>query len=66
MATSDERRRNTRVSFETIIDLTCGEKSFPGCQTDNLSTKGVLIFGISMIYATSPSTSQAVRISVSI
>ncbi len=46
MPTSDERRHNTRVSFETVIDLSCGEKKFTGCETENLSTKGVLIHDI--------------------
>jgi hypothetical protein len=46
MSTPDERRKNTRVSFEALIDLSCGEKFFPQCATKNLSTKGVLIAGI--------------------
>ena len=46
MPTSDEHRRNTRVHFETLIDLKCGKQSFTGCETDNLSTKGVLVLGI--------------------
>lgn len=46
MSTSDERRKNTRVHFETVIDLKCGDQSFMGCETENLSTKGVLVLGI--------------------
>jgi hypothetical protein len=46
MSTADERRRNTRVSFEATIDLTCGKKIFTGCKTENLSIKGVLVLGV--------------------
>lgn len=45
MATTEEHRKNTRVHFEALIDLTCGGKSFTGCETDNLSTKGVFVLG---------------------
>ena len=46
MPTSNERRKNTRVSFEAVIDFSCGEKIFKRCATENLSTKGVLIIGV--------------------
>ncbi len=46
MPTADERRRNTRVHFETLIDLSCDKHSFTRCETDNLSTKGVFVLGI--------------------
>ena len=46
MSTADERRRNTRVSFEATIDLTCGKKIFSGCKTQNLSIKGVLVLNV--------------------
>lgn len=46
MSTADERRRNTRVSFEATIDLSCGKKIFSGCKTENLSIKGVLVLNV--------------------
>lgn len=46
MSTPTERRKNTRVSFEALIDFACKEKFFPKCGTKNLSTKGVFIVGI--------------------
>ena len=47
MSISEERRRSIRVSFETYIDISCNGKQFTNCKTANLSTKGVLILGVS-------------------
>ncbi len=41
-----EQRRNTRVSFQTIVDLDCGGKTFTACETRDLSLKGVFLAGI--------------------
>lgn len=49
MSTVQERRQNTRVPFETKIDLSSGDTIFAGCHTGDLSTKGVFIFGITEV-----------------
>lgn len=42
-----ERRKNTRVTFQTIADVKFGEREYTECQTQDLSLKGVSIIGIS-------------------
>ncbi len=42
----DERRRNTRVQFRTSADVTFGEKTYPDCETSDLSINGVFISGL--------------------
>ncbi len=41
-----EKRRNTRVSFQTSVDLECGGKVFSGCESRDLSLKGVFLAGV--------------------
>ncbi|MBU0680867.1 MAG: PilZ domain-containing protein [Proteobacteria bacterium] len=42
----DDRRHNARVSFHATGDLEFADQKFSGCETENLSTKGVLMLGI--------------------
>ena len=44
---SRERRRNTRVPFQTIADVWFSGKNYTQCETENLSVKGISVFGIS-------------------
>jgi hypothetical protein len=47
MTEHDDRRDNVRVSFHATVDLDCDGQKYTGCETENLSTKGVLVLGIS-------------------
>ncbi len=47
MTEHDDRRLNVRVSFHATVDLDFAGQIYQGCETDNLSTKGVLVLGIS-------------------
>ena len=49
-----EKRRNTRVEFRTSVDLRCGGGSFTGCESRDLSLKGVFIAGVAGVEAGSP------------
>jgi len=42
----DERRKNTRVTFQTTADLKFSDKNYSKCETENLSIKGVSVLGI--------------------
>ena len=42
----NERRKNTRVPFQTTADLIFSDKSYQKCETENLSVKGVSIPGV--------------------
>lgn len=42
-----ERRKNTRVPFQTTADVVFGDKRYANCATENLSVKGVSVLGIS-------------------
>lgn len=42
-----ERRKNTRVSFQATADVSFAGKQYTGCETENLSVKGVSVLGIS-------------------
>ncbi len=42
----DERRQNTRVTFQTTADLMFSDKNYTRCETENLSIKGVSVLGI--------------------
>jgi len=44
--TGDERRRSTRVSFQTTASLIFGDKSHLNHATADLSVKGVFVLGI--------------------
>ncbi len=46
MTEHDDRRHNTRVAFHATVDLDFAGRKFSGCETENLSTKGVLVLGI--------------------
>lgn len=46
MTEHDDRRHNVRVSFHATVDLDFSGQQYQGCETDNLSTKGVLVLGI--------------------
>ncbi len=41
-----DRRDNVRVSFHATVDLDFAGQKYSGCETENLSTKGVLVLGI--------------------
>lgn len=41
-----ERRKNTRVLFQTTADVVCGDQHYNDCATENLSVKGVSVLGI--------------------
>ncbi len=45
--TGDERRRSTRVFFQTIANLHFSDADFSNCETEDLSIKGVFVLGIS-------------------
>lgn len=42
-----ERRKNTRVPFQTTADVIFHDKQYSNCATENLSIKGVSVLGIS-------------------
>ena len=42
----DDRRKNTRVAFQTTADLKFSDTVYSHCETDNLSIKGVSVLGI--------------------
>lgn len=42
-----ERRKNTRVTFQTTADVTFRDKQYRNCATENLSVKGISVLGIS-------------------
>lgn len=44
--TEDDRRKNTRVAFQTTADLKFADTVYTKCETDNLSVKGVSVLGI--------------------
>jgi len=44
--TQDERRKNTRVDFHTIVDVSFADAAYVACPTENLSTKGVFVDNI--------------------
>lgn len=44
---TQERRRNTRVPFQTTADVGFSNKAYTHCETENLSVKGVSVLGIS-------------------
>lgn len=44
--TDEERRRSTRVHFQTTANLHFADADFSDCETDDLSIKGVFIQGI--------------------
>ena len=46
MTEHDDRRHNVRVSFHATVDLDFAGHKYTGCETENLSTKGVLVLGI--------------------
>ena len=41
-----ERRKNTRVPFQTTADVVFHDRSYKQCATENLSIKGVSVLGI--------------------
>lgn len=41
-----ERRRNTRVPFQTTADVVFRDKRYQQCATENLSVKGISVLGI--------------------
>ena len=41
-----ERRKNTRVAFQTMADLSFPNKNYRQCETANLSLKGMTVKGI--------------------
>lgn len=41
-----ERRKNTRVPFQTTADVVFGDQRYTQCPTENLSVKGVSVLGI--------------------
>ena len=43
---TQERRKNTRVPFQTTADVRFTNKSYSHCETENLSVKGVSVLGI--------------------
>ncbi len=43
---SSDRRRTTRVTFTATATLRFEDAEYPNCATENLSTKGVFITGI--------------------
>ncbi len=46
MTEHDDRRDNVRVSFHATVDLDFAGHRYSDCETENLSTKGVLVLGI--------------------
>ena len=46
MTDQDDRRDNVRVSFHATVDLDFTGQHYSGCETENLSTRGVLVLGI--------------------
>nr|MBF0221323.1 PilZ domain-containing protein [Desulfobulbaceae bacterium] len=44
---NQERRKNTRVPFQTTADVSFSNKNYTNCETENLSVKGVSVLGIS-------------------
>ncbi|RLB89675.1 MAG: PilZ domain-containing protein [Deltaproteobacteria bacterium] len=40
-----ERRKNTRVLFQTIADVNFAGKSYSKCETEDLSIKGISVIG---------------------
>ena len=43
---NNEKRKNTRVTFQTSADLKFIDTSYSKCETENLSVKGVSVLGI--------------------
>ena len=41
-----ERRKNTRVPFQTTADVVFGDKRYSNCATENLSVKGLSVLGV--------------------
>lgn len=41
-----ERRTNTRVSFQTTMDVRFSGQEYPGCAIQDLSVKGVFLVGV--------------------
>ncbi len=41
-----ERRKNTRVPFQTTADVVFGDRQYSNCATENLSIKGISVLGI--------------------
>ena len=41
-----ERRKNTRVPFQTTADVVFGDQRYDQCATENLSIKGISVLGI--------------------
>ncbi|NOX24720.1 MAG: PilZ domain-containing protein [Deltaproteobacteria bacterium] len=41
-----ERRKNTRVTFQTTADLSFNHRNYRQCETQNLSLKGMSVRGI--------------------
>jgi len=41
-----ERRKNTRVPFQATVDLDFSGRRYQGCETENLSLKGVSVPGV--------------------
>lgn len=46
MTEHHDRRDNIRVPFHATVDLDFAGQKYNGCETENLSTKGVLVLGI--------------------
>jgi len=44
--TGSERRKNTRVAFQTTADLRFSGKNYQNCETEDLSVKGVMVLGV--------------------
>lgn len=42
----DERRKNTRVTFHTTVDIRFRDADCIGCETRDLSVKGVFVLGV--------------------
>lgn len=47
MTAPDDRRHHARVAFHATVDLDFGDHAYQACETENLSTKGVLVLGVS-------------------
>ena len=43
---SEDRRRNTRVLFNATVDIKFPEQFFEGCETQDLSVKGIHVHGV--------------------
>ena len=41
-----DRRKNTRVIFQTTADLKFSDQEFMDCETQDLSVKGIAVWGI--------------------